>query len=211
MITLYDYVLSGNCYKVRLFASLLKIPITLHAIDFYPGREHKRPSFMNINPLGELPVIDDDGTIIRDAQAILVYLATRYTDREHGAWYPVNDPVALAQTQSWLSVATDISATAGAARLHDMLRYDLDIDAARAGACRLFRVLDDHLHEQEIDGLAWLTGSEPSIADIACFPYVALARDGGIALEDYFAINRWIDAIKSLDGFISMPGISPKF
>ena len=86
MITLYDYELSGNCYKVRLFLSILGIAPEIRTVDFYPGREHKSPGFLKINPLGQLPVIDDDGLVLRDAQAILVYLAARYDASQR--WYP---------------------------------------------------------------------------------------------------------------------------
>ena len=78
MITLYDYELSGNCYKLRLLLSFLKIDYKTVPVEFYPGREHKSEWFLSINPLGQLPVIDDDGFVLRDAQAILVYLASRY-------------------------------------------------------------------------------------------------------------------------------------
>ena len=59
MITLYDYPLSGNCYKIRLLLSLLDQPFETIPIDFHPGREHKQPEFLRINPLGQLPVIRD--------------------------------------------------------------------------------------------------------------------------------------------------------
>ena len=78
MITLYDYELSGNCYKLRLLMSFLGIDHKTVPVDFYPGREHKSEWFLKLNPLGQLPVIDDDGLILRDAQAILVYLASKY-------------------------------------------------------------------------------------------------------------------------------------
>ena len=78
MITLYDYELSGNCYKLRLLLSFLKIEYKTVPVEFYPGQEHKSDWFLKINPLGQLPVIDDDGFMLRDAQAILVYLASRY-------------------------------------------------------------------------------------------------------------------------------------
>ena len=51
--------------------------------------------------------------------------------------------------------------------------------------------------------------SHPSIADIACFPYVALAGDGGITIEDYQAIRRWLERVRRLPGFSVMPGIFP--
>ena len=78
MIKLYDYELSGNCYKLRLLMGILGIPYETVPVDFYPGREHKSDWFLRINPLGQLPVIEDDGLVLRDAQAILVYLARKY-------------------------------------------------------------------------------------------------------------------------------------
>ena len=138
MITLYDYELSGNCYKIRLFLSMIGVEARLHTVDFYPGREHKSPWFLKLNPLGQLPVIDDDGLVLRDAQAILVYLARKYDAT--GRWYPVDNAAMLGQIGMWLSFADAITGTASAARLHDGLFYDLDIEAARAGAHRLFRI-----------------------------------------------------------------------
>jgi glutathione S-transferase len=116
MITLYDYELSGNCYKLRLFMRFLQIPFKSVPIDFYPGREHKSEWFLKINPLGQLPVIDDDGFVLRDAQAILVYLAARYDPTD--LWYPRADPALLGQISQWLSFADGITATASVARQH---------------------------------------------------------------------------------------------
>ena len=81
---LYDYVLSGNCYKIRLLATFLDIDYEAVAVDFYPGREHKSAAFLKLNPLGQIPVLEDDGLIIRDAQAILLYLANKYDTAKRG-------------------------------------------------------------------------------------------------------------------------------
>src|SRR5690606_5949327 len=86
VITLYDYELSGNCYKLRLLMNMLGVSYNTVPIDFYPGREHKSEWFLKINPLGQLPVIEDDGLVLRDAQAILAYLASKYDPS--GTWYP---------------------------------------------------------------------------------------------------------------------------
>ena len=86
---LYDYILSGNCYKVRLFLSFLKLEHELIPIDFFPGFEHKQTEFLELNPLGQIPLLMDDGFVLPDAQAILVYLAAKYDSTE--AWYP-KDP-----------------------------------------------------------------------------------------------------------------------
>lgn len=204
MITLYDYVLSGSCYKVRLLLSILDVAYETRAVGFYPGREHKQPDFLEINPLGQIPVLDDGDMRLRDAQAILIYLAGKYDAAR--SWYP-EDPETQGRIAMWLSFAGGEIMNSSAARLHDMLGYDFDIDKVRAAAHAAFRVLDDHLTDQEIQGRDWIVGDGPTIADIACFPYVALGEDGGVSLDDYYAIGRWFRRIKALPGFVDMPGI----
>jgi glutathione S-transferase len=208
MIRLYDYELSGNCYKLRLLMSFLAIEYATVPVDFYPGRAHKSPWFLRLNPLGQLPVIDDDGVVLRDAQAILVYLGSRY-DPE-GSWYPRQNPALLGEISQWLAFADGITSTASAARLHDGMFYDLDVAAARAGAHRLFRILDEHLWFGEQEGRNWIcAAADPTIADIACFPYIMLSEEGGISRQDYPAIRRWCDRFKRIKGFIVMPGVFP--
>lgn len=208
MITLYDYELSGNCYKLRLLMSFLQVPHKTVAIDFYPGREHKSEWFLKINPLGQLPVIDDDGFVLRDAQAILVYLAARYDPT--GRWYPRDQSTLLGEVSQWLAFADGITSTASAARLHDGMFYELDVEAARVGAHRLFRILDEHLWFGEQEGCEWICSAEhPTIADVACFPFIMLSEEGGISRQDYPAIRRWCDRVKRIRGFIVMPGIFP--
>ncbi len=202
---LYDYVLSGNCYKIRLLARFLNLKFETVPVDFYPGREHRSPAFREINPLGQIPVLEDGGLYLRDAQAILVYLANRYDASKQ--WWPASDLEKVGLVQQWLSFADQITVTASAARLHDMLGYDLDIEAARSGARRLFRVLDDHLTEQEFVGRPWIVGEMPTIADVACFPYTALAADGGVDLTPFKAVQHWLRMVTDLPKFIPMPGI----
>ena len=75
MLKLYDFELSGNCFKVRLMMSILGLKYKTEVVEFYPGREHKTPAFLRINPMGQLPVLQDGEKTIRDSQAILVHLA----------------------------------------------------------------------------------------------------------------------------------------
>jgi glutathione S-transferase len=116
---LYDLEPSGNCYKVRLFCALAGIPIALYATDFMAG-EHKTPKFMAMNPLGEVPILDDDGFILRDSQAILVYLASKYGGE---TWLP-KDPANAAKVMQWLSTAAnEVQHGPGDARLVDLFGY----------------------------------------------------------------------------------------
>ncbi|MNW12135.1 Disulfide-bond oxidoreductase YfcG [compost metagenome] len=83
-----------------------------------------------------------------------------------------------------------------------MLNYPLDLAKLQAGANRVFGIMDAHLAGRE-----FLELGHPTIADIACFPYTALAGEGGIDLAPYPNVLAWIERMKRLPGFISMPGI----
>jgi glutathione S-transferase len=206
MIRLYDYALSGNCFKVRQLLAWLGVDYRSVPVDFHPGREHKSAAFLaHVNPLGQIPVIDDDGFVLRDAQAILVYLASKHDTQRR--WYP-DDPQLRGQIAAWFATADDITRTASAARLHDAFGYaHVDIEACRRGAHAVFRMLDDHLAERACEGHRWLAGPDATVADLACFPYVALAGEGGISLDEYPALRSWIWDFRHLPGFVGMSGI----
>ncbi|WP_312572894.1 glutathione S-transferase, partial [Stutzerimonas balearica] len=110
---LYDLGPSGNCYKVRLFAALADIELERVAVDFANGA-HKKPPLSELNPLGQLPILDDGGHIVRDSQAILVYLAGTYGGL---AWWPEHAR-GQAEIVQWLSfAANEIQHSLCAARL----------------------------------------------------------------------------------------------
>jgi glutathione S-transferase len=200
---LHDYVLSASCYKVRLLASLLGVPLTIRAVNFHPAREHKQAEFLAINPAGTLPVLQDGDMTLTQTAAMLHYLA-----HLHGPeWLGQDTPVRAAQTQEWLAFATGLNQSLGMARLHDMLCFSADIARVREAGIGQLRQLEARLSDQRYDGFTFLTGATPTIADIACFPNVALAPDGGVSVDSYPAIRLWMRAIRSLPRFIEMPGI----
>jgi len=204
-IALYEFMLSGSCFKVRLFLSILDLDYEQRLVDFYPAKRHREPDFLALNPLGQLPVLTDGDLILRDAQAILVYLASKY---DAGAtWYP-ESPETRGRVAMWLAFAGGELMQASAARLHDVLGYDLDITAARAGTEAALRVLDDHLIEQEFSGQDWVAAGHPTIADIACYPYAALSHEGGVPRDHFHALQRWLQRVAALPGYIDLPGIS---
>lgn len=207
MLRLYDYILSGNCYKVRLLLSLLPVEYEAVPVDFYPGKEHKSAAFLKINPAGSIPVLVHDDLVLTETSAMLVYIADKFDSS--GQFLPKAPSALLGEVMNWLAFSTAITKTAGAARLHQMLDIKTDIQAAQTGAHQTLRLLEERLSEQEFDGSSFLVGEHPTIADIACFPYVALAPDGGVLLDDYPAINRWMVTLRKLDQFIEMPGIHP--
>lgn len=208
MLTLYDYELSGNCYKIRLMLGFLGIDYETRHVDFYPGLEHRSDDFLAINPLGQLPVIDHDGYILRDAQAILTYLAAEFD--AGGAWGFGSNTRRDGDIAQWLAFASELTGSIGAARLHDAFFFELDADAARATGRKLLRIMDQHLWFQEQAGSSWLArGSDPSIADVACFPYTILMEDAGLERREYPAIRRWHDRFKRISGFTVMSGVFP--
>jgi glutathione S-transferase len=194
---------------VRLMLAILGLEHRIIPVDFYPGHEGKSAWFRRINPLGQLPVLDDDGLVLRDSQAILVYLASKYGGTR--TWYPVDQPDLVGEVSQWLAFADAITGTASAARLHDAFFFEhIDVEAARSGAHRLFRILDEQLWFREQEGSDWICSAlEPTIADIACFPYVALSEEGGVSRQDYPAIRRWCDRVKRIEGFVPMSGVFP--
>lgn len=199
MPKLYDYVLSDGCYKVRLLLSLLGIPYASQAIDFFPGREHEGAAFRAINPAGDLPVLDDDGEVIRDAQAILAHLARKHAPH----WLPAS--------HAWLDFAGKDMTALSQARLIALLGLPGDLPALRKAGRRALRDLEDHLGDRQLGGFDWVEGDRATIGDIALFPHVALSHDAGIGLEDFPALNLWQRRVRKLPNFIGMPGIPDYF
>jgi glutathione S-transferase len=158
--------------------------------------EQKRPEFLALNAFGQVPVIDDNGTVVADSNAILVYLAKRYGG---AAWLP-EDAVGAAAVQRWLSVAAGPLANGPAsARLVTVFGAAFDIDATLARAHALLAVMDSELSRRD-----FLAGDTPTIADVACYTYVSHAPEGNVALTGYPNIQQWLARIESLPRFVPM-------
>ncbi|KMW58662.1 Glutathione S-transferase [Candidatus Rhodobacter oscarellae] len=205
--TLYDYVLSGNCYKIRLMAGLLNVAYDTVPVDFYPGLEHRGEAMRALNPSGTLPVLVAGELILSETQSMLGWLAASF-DRS-GMWYPVSDAGLHAQVLQWLGFSARLTASVGAARLNAMLDWPTDIETVRGAARKDLDELEVLLTDRVFAGQTWLVGDGPTIADIACFPYVALSPDAGFEHDGYPAIRNWLYAVRSLPGFVTMPGIHP--
>jgi glutathione S-transferase len=200
---LYDYVLSPSCYKIRLLAALLGVELTLHPVDFHPGGVHRGPELLALNPAGSIPILEDGDVLLTESSAMLVYLASKAAPD----WLGDGSARENARVQQWLSFSHRLTSTLGSARLHEMLLRPGDIGALRAAGNFALRELEAALIEQRLRGLAFLVGDRPTVADIACFPYVALAPDGGVSLDPYPSIRLWLRSLRALDRFIEMPGI----
>ncbi|KAB0650228.1 glutathione S-transferase family protein [Burkholderia territorii] len=195
-VRVYSFPLSGHAHRVRLFLSLLGLPFDTVDVDLAGGAQ-REPAFLALNPLGQVPVIDDDGTVLADSNAILVYLAKRYGDAH---WLP-DDAVGAATVQRWLSYAAGpIASGPAAARLVTVFGAPLDHDAAKRTAAKILAAID-----QELAGKAFAAGEQPTIADVAAYTYIAHAPEGGVSLEPYPHVRAWLARVEALPGFIAMP------
>lgn len=197
-IRLYRHALSGHCHRVELFLALLGLPHELVDVDLLQ-RAHKRPGFLALNAFGQVPVIDDGGTVVADSNAILVYLALRHAD---AAWYP-RDPAGAAAVQRWLSVAAgQLAYGPASARVIAVFGRDADPAPAIASSHMLFALVEQAL----ASGGPFITGgAHPTIADLAMYAYTAHAPEGGVSLADYPALRAWLARIEALPGFVPMP------
>jgi glutathione S-transferase len=195
MLKLYSHELSGNCYKARLLLSLLELEYEIIPVNL-GGGEHKSPEFLKLNPFGQVPVIIDGDAIVSDSQAILVYLARRYGGED---WLPTTSEE-MSQVVRWLSVAAnDIQNSIAAIRKHFLLDAPIDLKSAQKKADCFLQLIDTYLSQR-----SWLECDRPTIADIACYPYIVLAPDGKISLTEYPNIMAWSDRIKRLPGYVSI-------
>lgn len=190
---LYHFPLSGHAHRAVLFASLIDIPHELIEVDL-PNGAHKQPAFLAMNPFGQVPVLDDDGVVISDSTAILVYLAKK-TGRND--WLP-DDARGAAAVQRWLSVAAgEVAYGPAAARLITVFNAKFHADEVIARAHAILSKMEQHLTDRE-----WLVGEGPTIADVAIYSYVAQAPEGNVDLSGYPAVNALLRRVEALPGFV---------
>lgn len=190
---LYHHPLSGHCHRARLFLSLLGLSHDLVEVDLKSGA-HKKPDFLEMNPFGQVPVLDDGGVFISDSNAILVYLAKKAARTD---WLP-EDAKGAAAVQRWLSVAAgEIAYGPAAARLITVFGAKFNpkevINRAHTVLGRM---------ESQLTGRDWLVGDRPTIADVAIYSYVARAPEGNVDLSDYPAVGAFLRRVEALPGFV---------
>jgi glutathione S-transferase len=194
-IRLHGVPLSGHVHKVEVLLRLLGLPF-----DYVEAGAPQRQTeaFAALNPLRQIPVLEDGDVVLADSNAILVYLARRYDPA--GPWLP-EEPVAAARVQRWLSVsAGEVKYGPANARAVHLFGLKTDLADAHAVATRLLAFMEATLADQ-----AWLAGPAPTLADVACYPYVACAPEGGVTLEPYPVVRAWIARFEALPGVKAMP------
>ncbi|KAK0549882.1 Glutathione S-transferase, C-terminal domain [Tilletia horrida] len=209
-LKLYSWPESGNSYKVRLLASLLKIELEVQDLDFLK-QEQKQDWFLKINPKGEVPtLVLPSGKILNDSAAILTYLAGKVAPE---SCYWSQDVEEQAEIVQWLAFAASwvqfgvftaraILSYGGAYNGLGTAQDTHLLEEAKIRGHKSLRILNDTLAQQD-----WLALGRITIADIAVFVYVALAPMGDILLDGYEHVRAWIERIKGLSGFITIPGL----
>jgi glutathione S-transferase len=191
-LIVYGHPLSGHVHRVELFLSLLGLPFERRLVDLVRG-EHKRPEFLAMNPLGQVPVLVDADTVLADSNAILVYLNKKYG---HSRWLP-DDPVTAARIQRWFSIAAGELVQGPALARRATLFRNADPKPHQNRSGLLLGMLENQLTETP-----YLVGAHPTLADIALFSYIALAPEGDIGLGDYPAIRGWLGRIEALPHYL---------
>jgi len=201
-LTLYFNPLSGHAHRPWAMLKLLTLDFEEIVLDFFKA-EHKAPDFLKLNPLGQLPVLVDGDTVLRDSTAALVYLALKY-DKER-QWLPAS-PALAAEVQQWLAVSTrEVFEGPGAARRIKIFHTSEDHDVAMKKTDTLLRSLfETRLSEHE-----WLVGTRPTIADVSNYGYIAAATEGEVDLTSYPHTLRWVHRLESYPNFAKMPAAAP--
>ncbi|MCR4264894.1 glutathione S-transferase family protein [Nitratireductor sp. ZSWI3] len=190
---LYHHPLSGHSHRARLFCSLVGIEVELVELDLAKGA-HKSADYLKLNRFGQVPLLDDDGVLVPDSNAIMVYLAKKLglTD-----WLP-EEPAGAAAVQRWLSVAAgQIAFGPAAARLITVFGAKFDAEEVITRAHSILKILDAELQER-----TWVVGTNPTIADLALYSYVARAPEGNVDLTAYGNVASWLKRIEALPGFV---------
>jgi glutathione S-transferase len=207
-VKLYSHPESGNSYKVRLLMAFLGVDYDRIDVDLLSDAQHQ-PAFLAVNPRGEVPALVDGDIVLRDSAAILLYVAGRHGPRP---WWS-DDIAEQADIQQWLAFAASWVQygvfTARALVAYGMPANGLpasftgeSLEGAQIRGRKSLDILEQHLRAQP-----WLACGRPTIADIAVFPYVALAPMGDIDLGPWPAVRNWIARFRALPGFIPIAGL----
>jgi len=204
-LTLHEDPRSGNCYKIRLTAALLGLPLATRAYDIMQG-ETRTPEFLaRINPNGRIPVLQigegDAARFLPESNAACWYLAhgsalipaERFAQADMLRWMffeQYNHEPNIATMRFWLRFV-------GEARLSEEQRAQM-MAKRMAGAAAL-DLMNRHLAAHD-----FLCGEQASLADIALFAYSHVADEGGFRLADYPALLAWCERVRTLPGFVPM-------
>ena len=191
MPTLYDYLDSGNGYKIRLILALLQQPYRRVQLEIFEGAT-RTPEFLAKNPNGRIPTLElDDGTLLAESNAILWYLA------ENTSFVP-QDRLGRAQVLQWMFFE-QYSHEPYVATSRAIVRHfpppsprQAELPERRTKGRQALAVMDKHLSRR-----SFFVNERYSIADIALYVYTHVAPEGGIELTEYPSVLAWMGRVAS--------------
>ena len=192
----FFYNLAPNPMKVALLLEELGLPYEAVPVDTRKGEQHTS-AFKAVNPNAKVPAIDDDGVVMFDSNAIVLWLADK-----HGRFVPTDMASAeRAETLSWLMfIASGIGPYSGQAvhfrvaapepKEYALNRYDFEAD-------RHWRILDERLATRQ-----WLVGDSYGIVDMALWGWARLVP---FVMGDQQAFERYPNVKRLLDDINARP------
>jgi len=193
---LYDYLPSGNGYKVRLVLRELGLPYELVEVDILHGGS-RTPEFLAKNPNGRIPLLEIPGKdFLSESHAIISFLA------DGSALIP-KDPLDRARMWQWLCFEQyNLEPNVATVRfwLHSLHKTEAELGEKLTDKRRLgFAALD--VLENGLAGRRYLVADQYSLADIGLYAYTHVAEEGGFPLERYPAIHDWCARIAARPGY----------
>ena len=195
-LTLHEYAPSGNCYKIRLTAAHLGLPLERRHVDMMAGAT-RTPEFLSqVNANGRVPVLQVGDRFMPESNAAIFYLARgsalipgdRWDEADMLRWMffeQYSHEPNIATLRFWLAFV-------GEDRLNDLQR--LQIDGKKAAGNTALALMDTHLAARD-----WFVGTAFSLADVALYAYTHVAEEGGgFALQPFANVRRWLDRVASL-------------
>jgi glutathione S-transferase len=195
MPTLYDYLPSGNGYKVRLLLSQLGVRFTLVEKDIQRG-ETRTPEFLALNPNGRIPLLVlDDGRRLAESGAILFHLAD-------GTPFLPAERFARAEVLQWMffeqySHEPYIAVLRAWMHLFGETVDPLRVAEKREGGHQALAVM-----ERQLAAHTFFVGERYTIADIALYAYTHVADEGGFDLAPYPAVRAWLGRVAAQPGHV---------
>ena len=195
---LYDSPVSGNCYKVRLLAAHLGLPLERRPLDVV-DRSNRPEVIGDLNPALRVPtLVLDDGRSLGESGAIIWYLGA-------GTRFVPDDAYEAAQVLQWMFFEQyDFEPNIAVARFLIMYapggaeQHADRLPALQEAGNKALAALERHLGEDR----HYLVGGRLSIADIALYGYTHVAEEGGFDLGRYPAIRAWIARIATEPGHV---------
>ncbi|HEX2652482.1 MAG TPA: glutathione S-transferase N-terminal domain-containing protein [Xanthobacteraceae bacterium] len=194
-IILHGSPFSGHAHRVALLLKMLGLPFQVQDAN---AQIRRTPEFLALNPLGQIPVLQDGDLTLADSNAIMIYLCKRYAP---GSQWLLEDPVGAARIQRWLSIAAgEIQFGASYARAISQWNFPGHLPEAHRVANRILSFMDQYLN-----GRTFLAADHATIADLACYSYVAHAPEGGVPLDAYSHVRAWLKRVEALPHFYALP------